>query len=416
MVPQYSVFETELCVGCILWLPEQVEGGESVKCILPRCRCNNTELNKEGYKHYVVILDTFQPDDEGIKCFIAMLNSQEGNGKYVNDRIKILHEPSASTPDEHELRNELYLENGSMPKQSYISLSHAFQISPSLLRPVHKCKHAYYRRLSEQSYINLMGRLGLKAALYEDTTSVKQFRATIRPTRPDTPLPISDGKIIGTRVSQNASSAITPMPQNPVLEQQNQDHEALRMAFTLSSQPQSSETGRLAPQPLPNNSTRSTDLQIDAYRNQLAQRAASERDSLIQRDAARRTEFEPIRARDLESWPGSNGRPGPGPGPGPLSRYVQYLLGMVTYVGENTPWKKLFWGSGMVILYQLGIQIRNFGIKGLGRWLKSFVLWSGATIVDILKILGTGLKSLVLWVGGGILELLKKRVRYLGFG
>ncbi|KAF7909987.1 uncharacterized protein EAF01_003705 [Botrytis porri] len=164
----------ELCVGCILFLPERLEGNESVRCILDTCCCNKSELDKEGYNHYVVILDVFQSDDGEIRCYIAKLTSKKGTTRYPIDRIKISQTFLASPPNED---TGLFLENGGMPRQSYISLSHVFQISPFVLR---SNKPAYNTRLTEQSYKYLMLRLGLEAAVYEDTNIVKQSGATIR--------------------------------------------------------------------------------------------------------------------------------------------------------------------------------------------------------------------------------------------
>ncbi|QSZ36277.1 hypothetical protein DSL72_007403 [Monilinia vaccinii-corymbosi] len=340
----------ELCVGCILWLPEKVMGGESVKCILSECRCNNSELESDGYKHYVVVLDTFRINDEKIKCYVAKLTSQTGTRRYMIDRIEISQDSSASSSLDEP--GKLYLEHGSMPKQSFVSLNHAFQISPKLLRTLKPGNPAYDRRLTEQSYTYLMEILGLRTALYEDTDRVRQSGATIPtgipeiPTRKDrmeapilhTGYPATASVIAPTapmailalpnsmaelgswnshqsRASSSAhnlsaTQTSTPTPHDP-------DHEALSKAFMLSSQPKTSRaispTSRAILNHPPTRSTNREPNTFEPSRENRAQRSATETDPLLHRSPkVQGLERKAVRAPDLESGAHHRRRNGPG--------------------------------------------------------------------------------------------------------
>jgi len=103
------------------------------------------------------------------------------------DRIRISHERQALLPyDNNEGATELYLENGTMDKQSYVVLEHIFQIPASQLR---SCSFrsgscAYDSRLCAQSYTLLMERLDLVPEDWVLTTalrrSVVKSRETLR--------------------------------------------------------------------------------------------------------------------------------------------------------------------------------------------------------------------------------------------
>ncbi|KAA8565603.1 hypothetical protein MFRU_006g01840 [Monilinia fructicola] len=414
-------FVRELCVGCILWLPEKVAGGESVKCILPQCRCNNSnnsELDSEGYKHYVVILDVFQTADNKTQCYVAKLTSQ--TGKYPIDRIKIYQEASTSPPDEV---GGLFLEHGSMPKQSFISLDHAYQLSPQLLRPMKTEHHACDRRLAEHSYTYLMDRLGLKAAKYQNTNLAKQLGAAIRTATTETPL-----------------LTPTPTPRNSAVDQRNLDHEALHAAFTLPPPPAPSKPTKPTPQTRPHRSTSSTNREANASepgRETIAPRSALEIDALLQRYRAQRRELERARARvrDLES-----GRDGEGAGPGFLDRCAGYLLGRTVYAVEHAPWEKVCWVAViMVALYYAGILKAVWPtVQVLGGWLKGAGLWTWRWMVKMIKVLVPCVKDLVVGAAklifkfvqvlagclkglcvrawGGISELVKSSLGQVGFG
>jgi hypothetical protein len=81
------------------------------------------------------------------------------------DRIRISQERPARRPHgDNDGATELYLENGTMDKQSYVVLEHIFQVLASQLRSCsfRSGSRAYDSRLCAQSYTLLMGRLGLE--------------------------------------------------------------------------------------------------------------------------------------------------------------------------------------------------------------------------------------------------------------
>lgn len=93
---------------------------------------------------------------------MTQMTSKERNNRF--DQVKISQERSTWLPhDDNDGATELYLESGTMDKQSYVVLEHAFQVPASQLR---SCSFrsgscAYDSRLCAQSYTLLMGRLGL---------------------------------------------------------------------------------------------------------------------------------------------------------------------------------------------------------------------------------------------------------------
>jgi hypothetical protein len=94
---------------------------------------------------------------------MTQVTSKERNNRF--DRIRISQERPTQLPlDDNDGATELYLENGTMDKQSYVVLEHIFQVQASQLR---SCSfrggsRAYDSRLCVQSYKLLMGRLGLE--------------------------------------------------------------------------------------------------------------------------------------------------------------------------------------------------------------------------------------------------------------
>ncbi|KAF7861776.1 hypothetical protein EAF04_007659 [Stromatinia cepivora] len=180
-----SVLIEQLCVGCIVWMPEQKEGAESARCLMPQCPCNHSELDENGSEHHLVILNIFKTEKGEVRCLVGKVTSKASKAKYFSARIKIYQESSASSPNEHDLRNGLYLETGELRKQSHVSLGHVYDVSPSLFSTKIGVP-AYDRRLSEQSYYYLMRIMGLRAALYEHTIYVGQYGSTIRYANPET--------------------------------------------------------------------------------------------------------------------------------------------------------------------------------------------------------------------------------------
>jgi hypothetical protein len=94
---------------------------------------------------------------------MTQVTSKERNDRF--DRIRISQERPTQLPHgDNDGATELYLENGTMDKQSYVVLEHIFQVPASRLR---SCSFrsgscAYDSRLCAQSYALLMGRLGLE--------------------------------------------------------------------------------------------------------------------------------------------------------------------------------------------------------------------------------------------------------------
>lgn len=69
-----SLYAEDICVGCIVWLPERSDGKELAKCTHAN-GCKQPYLNRKGYNHYAVILDVFRQQDGDIKCTIATVSS-----------------------------------------------------------------------------------------------------------------------------------------------------------------------------------------------------------------------------------------------------------------------------------------------------------------------------------------------------
>jgi hypothetical protein len=101
--------------------------------------------------------------------------------------MRISQERPARRPHgDNDGATELYLENGTMDKQSYVVLEHIFQVPASQLR---SCSfrigsRAYDSRLCAQSYTLLMGRLGIEPEDWVHTMvlelSIASFRETLR--------------------------------------------------------------------------------------------------------------------------------------------------------------------------------------------------------------------------------------------
>ncbi|APA08607.1 predicted protein [Sclerotinia sclerotiorum 1980 UF-70] len=168
----------ELCVGCIVWMPEQ-EGAESARCIMPHCPCNRSELDENGSEHHLVVLDVFKTNNGDVRCHVGKVTSKVSKAKNFTARIKIHQGPAASSTEQRDLDDGLYLETGELRKQSHVSLGHVYEVSPSLFS-TKKGVPAYDRRLSEQSYYHLMKAMGIPAAKYERTRDVVQNGATTR--------------------------------------------------------------------------------------------------------------------------------------------------------------------------------------------------------------------------------------------
>ena len=94
---------------------------------------------------------------------VTQVTAKERNGSF--DRIRISQGRPARHPHgDNDGATELYLENGTMDKQSHVVLEHIFQVPASQLRSCsfRSGSRAYDSRLCAQSYTFLVGRLGLE--------------------------------------------------------------------------------------------------------------------------------------------------------------------------------------------------------------------------------------------------------------
>ena len=114
---------------------------------------------------------------------MTKVTSKERNGSF--DRIRISQERPAWRPyGDNDGATELYLENGTMDKQSYVVLEHIFQVPASQL---HSCSfragsRAYNSRLCAKSYTLLMGRLGLEPEDWVHTMALELSTTSSRET------------------------------------------------------------------------------------------------------------------------------------------------------------------------------------------------------------------------------------------
>jgi hypothetical protein len=94
---------------------------------------------------------------------MTQVTSKERNSRF--DRIRISQERPTGLPHgDNNGTTELYLENGTMDKQSYVVPEHILQVPASQLRSCssRSGSRAYNTRLCAQSYTLLMGWLGLE--------------------------------------------------------------------------------------------------------------------------------------------------------------------------------------------------------------------------------------------------------------
>ncbi|KAJ8062917.1 hypothetical protein OCU04_008165 [Sclerotinia nivalis] len=233
----------QLCVGCIVWMPEQKEGAISARCIMPQCPCNNSELDENGSEHHLVVLNIFKTDNGEVRCHVGKVTSKASKAKNFSARIKIYQEPSASSTEQRDLYNGLHLETGELRKQSHVSLGHVYEVSPSLFSTKIGVP-AYDRRLSEQSYYYLMQLMGLKAATYEHTNYVGRYGATMRYMNAETPSNFYNSETLEARFMQvdvpNVSSSIGPAQRMAAFTRPN----PLNPQYRPSSPPQGSPTSQ----------------------------------------------------------------------------------------------------------------------------------------------------------------------------
>ncbi|ESZ91507.1 hypothetical protein SBOR_8105 [Sclerotinia borealis F-4128] len=164
--------ESDICVGCIVWLPPKIEGDGSLVCVRGKSCCNGKKLDDDGYNHPVVIL--YYKDTT---CYIAMITSKTRRNVYTSKRIQISQNPP--DPDDLDLDPEckLYLETGEMNKTSFIIIEHLFPIQFSILRSISfkPQSRAFDTRLRKQSYVELVAMFDMDEGMMEwvDTGIVK---------------------------------------------------------------------------------------------------------------------------------------------------------------------------------------------------------------------------------------------------
>lgn len=114
---------------------------------------------------------------------MTQVTSKERNNRF--DRIRISQErPNRLPHGDNDGAIELYLENGTMNKQSYVVLEHIFQVPALQLRSC-SFRHgscAYDSRLCAQSYELLIGKLGLEPEDWVPTWLLEPGMASSRET------------------------------------------------------------------------------------------------------------------------------------------------------------------------------------------------------------------------------------------
>ncbi|TGO37647.1 hypothetical protein BHYA_0092g00300 [Botrytis hyacinthi] len=390
--PNESLMIRELCVGRIVFLPQSARGIESVRCILPHSPCKRPELYNLAYEHYFVILDVFQQHNGEAKCYICQLTSKKvaRRQRYRDKRI-LIKGPSAQPNFSLE---QVYLEQGSMPKQSYIRVHHVYQISCSLLRATRVGSASFCNRISKESYYHLMQELDLKAGVYESTSSVIRFGATIR--REDSgpsPNGSSSGQssqaltVLARPNSQadfnlsnlqhgaipwaldSLSISISILPVRQLMAEWNSDgHYHLHPAFTLPPQVNPSRMLLQASQLASSDPTTPANTEIEP----------THRSSQL-----KHLRYPPPLGLKKALVLLSN----------PLSSFPHYLLKAVLFIGTK-PWGK-FCLYSLVLLACYYTGTLKFGflvIKGLDGWLDTLGNWSVRGYFDIVRVLRGSMK------------------------
>ncbi|KAF5869045.1 uncharacterized protein Bfra_011587 [Botrytis fragariae] len=403
-----SLMIRDLCVGRIVFLPRSSRGIDNVRCILSHSPCLNPELDPMAYDHFVMILDVFQQDDGQVKCYICLLTTKQVVQKYkrLDKRIPI---KGFSARPKLSLE-QVYLEQGSMPKQSFVRVSHVYEISFSLLKPIREESQAYYMRLLKESYYKLMQEFNLKPGVYEDTGSVIRFGATIRREDSGPSLNGPDSGELGTELPDRESSGFTsssklsqvltilarpesqailnyPGPQcgttisaldpsstkayistSPLrgsrIKQNSDKHENI----TSPSQLESSEMALLDSQPVPTNSSTPHNITIAPTHT-------------------------PPQFPHLPHPPPLNLKKALNLLSTPLSRFPRHLLKAILFISTQ-PWGKLcLYSLFLLACYYTGtLKFGFLAIKGLDGWLATLGNWSAPRYVNVVRVLGGGLR------------------------
>ncbi|KAF7924935.1 uncharacterized protein EAE98_007023 [Botrytis deweyae] len=389
------------------------------------------ELNHTGYEHFVMILDVFRKHSGEIKCYICPITSKEGNEKYKHLDKRILIKGASARPNLS--LEQVYLREGYMGKTSYIRVSHVFEISFSLLKPMRKRNQdqVYYRRLLKQSYYRLMREFDLKPGVYGNTWFVIQFGATIRskdatpslngsssgemetrlldressefassnaPSQalitlsPSTSQPIFNfpdrqyGTILSALNTPSTHASISTLPvRGSIIEQNNDGNEN----STSTCQLEASEMALLDSQPVPNNSSNPTNITTEAPHT------PSKLHQLHQLRHPPPLDLK--KALALLSTP--------------LSRFPHYLLKAIFFIGTQ-PWGKLcLYSLVLLACYYTGtLKFGFLAIKGLDGWLETLGNWSVRGNFNIARVLGGLMK---VW-GGLASPVLLRVVKVVG--
>ncbi|KAF5873194.1 uncharacterized protein Bfra_008473 [Botrytis fragariae] len=167
-----SLKKTDICVGCIVWLPSKLESDGDLVCSREKGCCNGRCLNDEGYNHPVVILE-----HEGDTCSVAMLTSKPRQKYNQKTRIAISQTPQNLEDVDTDPEIMLYLEAGEMNKASFVITEHVFPIPFSKLRAISfkPDSRAFDTRLCKTSYLELIGRFEMDKDIAEwmDTVAMK---------------------------------------------------------------------------------------------------------------------------------------------------------------------------------------------------------------------------------------------------
>lgn len=272
-----------------------------------------------------------------------------------------------------------------MPKQSYIRVSHVYEISYSLLRMTRVEGQSFCNRISRESYYHLMEELDLHADLYRDTSFVIHFGATIRreDTGPSlngsssgemlTPSPDQDSS--GVTSSSELPQALTTLARSDsqvILNSLDPHHGTIISAFDPSSTHESLSA-------LPTGISISEQT-CDSH-GSLHSAVTSPHQVTSQLHQLRHPPLDLKKALTLLS--------------NPLSRFPHYLLKAILLIGTQ-PWGKLcLYSLVMLACYYTGtLKFGFLAIKGLDGWLDNLGNWSVRGNFDIVKVLGGLIKFL----------------------
>ncbi|KAH6662055.1 hypothetical protein B0J14DRAFT_707881 [Halenospora varia] len=178
----------DLCVGCIVWLPERNIQQISIKCDKSIC-CGQSELGDGGYDHPVVVLSIKQRHGSttigDLKCSVACVTSftetklhdylRQRHFKTHLQQFLPIRDPEGADITSFGLPYppQLHLERGrKLHKQSYVGLQHSYNVPLGILRGFSTRCRAYKLRLEEESYKVLMRELGMAPETYPETNTL----------------------------------------------------------------------------------------------------------------------------------------------------------------------------------------------------------------------------------------------------